>query len=298
MKKQPRYVLITPAHNEGRYVEQLVQSILAQTNRPTEWVIVDDVSTDETSQIVKQYGEKYDFIHYHRVEAVTHATYYSRKIIVWHEGYEQICEKEYQYIGSLDADITLPTDYYENMLTRFEDDPLLGIATGVYVEKIDGRLAPLISRHAESTPGGIQLFRRQCFEEVGGYRPLKYGGEDTLAEIMARMHGWKTRSYPQYQVVHHRPVGQRGRGALRAKFRQGLSDYQLGSHPLFMLAKWIRRIFLERPYFLSSSSRLVGYLWGYVFLAKSQVPEEVVYFYRQQQRKRLRNVVSANKAVE
>ena len=290
-----RYILITPAHNEEEYMEQLAESIIAQTILPVRWIIVNDASTDMTGQIAKSYSEQYDFITYHRIERGGLTTYYNRRTNVWLEGFRQIKDENYDFVGSLDADITLPPDYYENILTRFKDTPQLGIATGVYVEKVGGALAPLIHRHHESTPGGLQLFRKQCYADIGGYRPLNYGGDDTLAEIMARMKGWKTRSFPQYQAIHHRPIGQRGAGALRAKFRQGLTDHQLGSHALFMAAKWIRRIFLERPFFLSSTARLIGYMWGHVTLRKSEASRDAARFYRQEQLSRLFSFVSCRK---
>ncbi|MBN2133427.1 MAG: glycosyltransferase [Sedimentisphaerales bacterium] len=287
MSKQPRYILITPAHNEGEYLEQLIKSVLAQTIRPAAWIIVDDASTDRTAEIAKAYCEQYDFIRYHRIEPNSLVTYYSRRTHVWLRGFEQTKQDQYDFVGALDADITLPPDYYENILHRFEQDPQLGIATGVYAEMLNGEVAPVARRHQDSTPGGLQLFRRQCYEGIGGYIPLDYGGDDSLAGIMARMKGWRTRCFPQYVAVHHRPVGQRGKGALRAKFRQGLADRQLGSHFLFMTAKWCRRIFLERPIFLSSTARLAGYLWGGVTLQRSGVSRDVVRFYRREQLRRV-----------
>jgi len=285
--RQHRYILITPAHNEEEYMEQLIETVLAQTICPARWVIVDDASTDKTNQIVKSYAEQYDFVHYHRIEPNSLVTYYSRRTHVWLQGFEQIKHEVYDFVGALDADITLPSDYYEKILAEFEKDPHLGIATGQYVEEVDGELAPLIPRDHDSTPGGLQFFRRQCYVDIGGYIPLDYGGDDSLAGIMARMKGWKTRCFPQYLAIHHRPVGQRGKGALRAKFRQGLTDRQLGSHVLFMAAKWARRVVLERPFFLSSTARLVGYLWGHMTLRKSTVPSDAARFYRQEQLRRL-----------
>ena len=287
-----RYILITPVHNEEEYMEQLIETVLAQTILPSRWVIVDDASSDKTSQIAKSYSEQYDFIQYHRIESNSLVTYYSRRTIVWLHGFDQIKDEQYDFVGALDVDITLPSGYYEKILTEFEKDPHLGVATGQYVEKLDGQLAPLIPRHHDSTPGGLQLFRRQCYKDIGGYIPLDYGGDDSLAGIMARMKGWKTRCFPQYLAIHHRPVGQRGKGALRAKFRQGLTDHQLGSHILFMAAKCCRRAFIERPFLLSSTARLAGYLWGHAILQKSKVPRDVAHFYRQEQLRRLFPIIA------
>jgi len=287
MMKQS-YILITPAHNEDAFIEQLIECIVNQTIRPVRWIIVDDASSDQTGDIIRSYCERYNFIQYYYIEPKELVTYYSRRTHVFLKGYEQIKDKEYEFVGALDADITLPPDYYENILMEFKKNPQLGIATGVYVENINGILAPLVHRYHDSTPGGLQLFRRQCYDDIGGYLPLDYGGDDTLAGIMARMNDWETTCFSEYVAIHHRPVGQKGKGALRAKFQQGMTDCQLGSHILFMLAKWARRILLERPYFLSSTARLIGYLSGFVMIRKkSKVPNKAASFYRHEQLSRL-----------
>ena len=50
------YVLITPARNEAAFIEQTIESVVAQTARPAKWVIVSDGSTDGTDEIVGRYA--------------------------------------------------------------------------------------------------------------------------------------------------------------------------------------------------------------------------------------------------
>ena len=139
-----------------------------------------------------------------------------------------------------------------------------------------------------STPGAIQVFRRECYEAIGGFQVLRYGGDDTLSEIMSRMKGFKTRHFVQYQVLHHRPVGEgKGTHALTAKYRAGLSEYVLGSHPLFILAKSLRRLLLEKPIILASTVRLIGFISGYFVIRKREVADEIVRYVRKEQIQRL-----------
>ena len=157
---------------------------------------------------------------YLRIERGSIETYYSRRTCVFLAGYDSVKETEFDFIGALDADLTLQPEYYESILTEFERNPKLGIASGVYINKVNGRLEPVVRDHS-STPGGLQLFRRECYEAIGGYRPLPYGGDDSLADTMARMNNWQTQSFPQYQAIHHRPVGCRGgAGFWYARFRR------------------------------------------------------------------------------
>ena len=57
-----RYVLITPARNEEKHIETLIQSMIAQTVLPVRWVIVNDGSSDATAKIVESYLQKHDWI--------------------------------------------------------------------------------------------------------------------------------------------------------------------------------------------------------------------------------------------
>ena len=282
-----KYVLITPVHNEEKYIEAVLKAVIAQTIRPDRWVLVNDASTDETENIIKRFMDRYNFIEIHRPQIDNPVSYYSRRTQVFLSGYKNIKNLEYDYVASLDADLTMEPDYYESILREFDRNPRLGIATGVYIDKVDGRLRKIV-RDNSSTPGGLQMFRRECYKDIGGYIPLKYGGDDSLADINARMKGWETRSFPLYPAIHHRPVGTRGgTHILRARFRQGLAEYNIGTHPLFMLAKSLRRAFLEKPYLLGSAARFLGFWSCYLHSDKREGPTEAIAFFQKEQIGRL-----------
>ena len=88
---------------------------------------------------------------------------------------------EYHFIGNLDADITFDESYYENLLEEFQKNPKLGIAGGMLFEESNGKFMPRYLSEMRYVPGGVQLFRRTCYEQVGGYLPSRWGGEDTIA---------------------------------------------------------------------------------------------------------------------
>jgi len=134
------------------------------------------------------------------------------------------------------------------------------------------------------------VFRRECYEEIGGYKPLRYGGDDSLAEYTARMIGWQTRSFPAYQAIHRRPVGTRGgTSIIKARFYQGRIDYYIGTHVVFMLAKSLRRSLLERPFILGGLARMCGFLCSFFDGSKREVPDDVVSYVRKEQMRRLFN---------
>lgn len=287
MKKN--YILITPANNEEKFIEETIKSVIKQTILPQKWLIIDDGSTDRTGEIIEKYEAQHNFITSLKIKRDDTGTYYGHRTHVVLAGYKKAEKLKYDFLGILDADIGLESTYYENILREFDRNPKLGIASGVYIDLVKGRLqAPIRDPDGISTPGAIQVFRRQCYEAIGGFQALEYGGDDTLADIMARMNGWQTRHFPQFQVIHHRPVGRsKGTHILIAKYRMGLAEYVLGTHPLFLLAKSLRRIFLEKPIVLASTARLAGFLSGHFVVKKRDVSDEVIKFVRKEQIQRL-----------
>jgi len=204
-------------------------------------------------------------------------------------GFKKIKTIEFDYLAILDADITLPNNYYEQIFDRFRQDERLGVASGVYQDLVDGKLYRVLNDR-RSTPKAIQVFRKNCFEQIGGYLPLKYGGEDTCSCIIARMNGWKSWSFPELCVVHNKPVGTGHAGnMLKVRFRHGLNEYALGTHPLFMLLKSLRRCIKERPIISGGMARITGFLYGYCLREKRQIPDEMVRFIRKEQIGRLFN---------
>jgi poly-beta-1,6-N-acetyl-D-glucosamine synthase len=132
----------------------------------------------------------------------------------------------------------------------------------------------------------VQMFRRECWEEIDGYLPIR-GGIDAAAEVMARMKGWKVCAFPELEVLHHRQTGKETHSTAGIFFHRGLEDYHLGYHPLFFLAK-IVRYFQVRPFVIGALIMLCGYLWAGVSRKKRAVPDDLVRFLRKEQLQRLR----------
>ncbi len=290
--KTPAYIIITPAYNEEQYIEKTILSVLQQTVLPLQWLIVDDGSTDNTADIIRSYSDQHTFIQYCFREKMAGQEYFASNVCAIMEAYEKSKLLTYDFLAVLDADIVLPENYYEEILHRFSKDPALGVASGIYVNLINGKLCPVL-HDRRSTPKAIQVFRKNVFEEIGGFLPLKWGGEDTVSCVMARMHNWKVWSFPDIEVIHLRPTGTGAVNTiLSARFRQGICEYNLAVHPLFFLLKVLRRTVLAKPYILGSALRCCGYLWAVIRLDKTILPEEVVTFLRKEQ---LDRVLKGNK---
>lgn len=283
------YVLVTAAYNEGKLIENTIRSIISQHCLPAKWVIVSDASTDETDAIVARYAAENPFIQLHRITD-DHPRNFSAQADAINAGIAQLAGSEFDFIGNLDADITVAPSYFEELLSKFHEDVQLGIGGGTVHEKCaDGVFRSRPDNRLSSVAHAVQLFRRTCFQAVGGgYLPLPYGAPDTYAEVTARLKGWRVNSFPDLKVLHHRPTGSAG-GMLRGCFRQGRMDYSLGTLPLFEIFKVLRRVNLNPPV-IGAAMRLAGFIFSYCRSEKRAVPDEFVSFFRQEQNTKLINI--------
>jgi glycosyltransferase involved in cell wall biosynthesis len=289
------YVLITAARNEEAYIEKTIRSVIAQTILPVKWVIVSDGSTDHTDEIVKQYADSHDFILLLRRSA-DQVRNYGSKAKSFKLGYEQLTDLEFDFVGNLDADVSFEPTYYERGLSKFDANKRLGVVGGIRFDLYKGRFQKV--RPALNSAGGpTQLFRRQCYEEIGGYLPLRFGGVDTVAETMARMHGWEVETFYDLEVFHYRFTGTAGGGLVRAKFKAGILAYSVGYHPLFELARCASRLF-DQPPIIGAFSLLSGYCWASLKRYERQVPDDFIRYIRSEQLARLRSVLHHNGLVE
>jgi len=279
------YVLVTPAKNEEDYIEKTLASVVSQSILPRRWVIVSDGSTDRTDEIVAQYAARHNFIRLVRRESGGHS--FGSKVHAFRVGCEELHDVSYDFIGNLDADIELPNDYYEHLFRRFADDDQLGLSGGTRLDLIDGNFVKI--RFTELDIGGAyQLFRRECYEEIGGYMPLEMGGVDTVAGIMSRYRGWRVRGFPDIVVRHCRPTGIAQGNVVRLGFRTGMKRFLIGYHPLFECAKLMR---VRQPIdMVHNFCELAGFTVASVRGFKRQVPDAMVKYLRAEQLGRLKQI--------
>ena len=282
------YVLITPSRNEARFIETTIQSVIKQTVLPSKWVIVNDGSTDETASIVDRYTAKYSWIELINLPARKERNF-AAKVHAFKAGQEKVKNIEYEIIGNLDADVSLDEDHFEFLLGKFREDSHLGVAGTVFREP--GYNSETDSFEGQNyVSGQCQIFRRRCFEEIGGYFPSKAGGIDWMAVKTARMMGWKTRSFREKSFYHHRVLGTAERGVLASSFAYGKKDYILGGHPLWELFRCAYRM-TKRPYLVGGIALFAGYLAALLSRTERPVSDELMGFHRREQMVKLKAIL-------
>ena len=283
-RRRVAYAAMTPAWNEERLIGGLLAAVAAQTVPPVQWVIVSDGSTDRTDEIVQSYADQFPFIQLYRMPQA-HKRSFAAQVDAINAGYEQLRHLEFDFVGNLDADITFDTDYFERLFAVFEKEPDLGLAGGTIHEKQNGSWVERKMNRVHSVMHGVQMFRRECFDALGGYARLPHGSPDWHAEVSLRMRGWKVRSIQGLKAYHHRPNGGAG-GATWYCYRQGLADFSLGTHPLFELCKVARRL-RSKPYVLAPLAELTGFLYSYCKGDKRAVSKEFMTYIRREQLSRI-----------
>jgi biofilm PGA synthesis N-glycosyltransferase PgaC len=278
------YALMTAAYNEATHIEKTIQSVLAQRVRPQRWVIVSDGSTDGTDEIVRSYAQQHDFIRFMRMSRPPGHSFRT-KVVALQAGQKHLFEVPFEFIGNLDADITVGPTYFEDLIERFCHNPKLGLAGGFVCEEVRGEFRDRTSNRTHSVAHAAQLARRECYEAIGGYQVLEYGGEDWHAQVSANLKGWETEAFPDLPIYHHRHTGA-GTNLLRSSFRLGKLDYSFGSDPLFEVIKCALRV-PSNPIVLGGVLRLLGFAWLSLRREKRPVSPEFMSFLRAQQKARI-----------
>jgi biofilm PGA synthesis N-glycosyltransferase PgaC len=277
-----KYVVISPVRDEEAYLRFTIESMIAQTVRPSEWVIVNDGSTDGTGAIIDKYAVEHPWI-----RPVHRPNRGFRKagggvVEAFNDGLNALSARDWDFIVKMDGDLTFESTYFEKCLEKFHREPVLGIGGGVicYIENGAKRFEPCPEFHVR---GATKIYRRDCWEAIGGFWPAP--GWDTMDEVKANMLGWGTRSFSDLHLLHHRYTGTAD-GIWAGMVKNGRANYVCGYHPLFMLAKCCIRL-PKRPYIIGSIGLLYGFLTGYLKRIPQVDDVKTIGFLRRQQLGRL-----------
>lgn len=285
------YVLITPARNEQEFIAKTLESVVAQTQPPLRWVIVDDGSTDQTPAIVETFAQRYPWIQLLRLPPRENRSFAGKAHAV-NTGLSAVRSLQFEVMGNLDADVSFEPDYMQFLLDAFARDPELGIGGTPFtqVRGYDSARDSFEGQHYVAGP--CQMFRLRCYDDIGGYIAHPAGGVDWIAVMTARMKGWKVQAFAEKRFHHHRSMGTAERGRVHALFTYGEKDYYLGGSPLWQLFRGTYQM-TKAPVFAGGAALLAGYLWAALRRHPRPVSPELMQFHRREQMKKLRTVFSS-----
>ena len=256
-----------------------IASVVSQTIRPRLWVIVDDGSTDEPGRIIDEAASRYSWI-----RAIHRADRGSRRagsgvMEAFYDGYKLVPDELWEFLVKLDGDLSFESDYFERCFCAFQAEPRLGVGGGLVCTSANGITSAEFKDPEFHVRGPTKIYRRDCWHQIGGL--IRTPGWDTFDQVKANMLGWKTRTFNDIKLTHHRSTGG-AYGAWPDYVKNGLANYVVGYHPIFMFLKCIRRSF-RRPYGLAGLALMAGFFRGYLRRIPQVEDREVIDYLRRQQ---------------
>ena len=178
----PLVSVIIPAYNRERYLSQAIESVLAQSYRPIEIIVVDDGSTDNTAQTII----KYDNVRYlwQQNQGVASAR---------NKGISAACG---EIIAFLDSDDVWPQDRLTLAVRHLHKFPESGYVLGKQIMFVEpGAVAPpwvkpewlAVPQDASNT--GVLVVRKETFDRVGLFNTEYSESEDTEWLVRAKEKG-------------------------------------------------------------------------------------------------------------
>jgi biofilm PGA synthesis N-glycosyltransferase PgaC len=273
------YALVTPARDDADRLAALAPTIVGQTARPAAWVIVDDGSSDDTARIASALAGEHDWIALvstgREHDGLSEGRREGRDLLALRLGIDAL-PAGVELLTKLDADLTLPLDYFELLNAAFADDERLGMASGTRCELHDGRWMEV---HLTGTAVAAQCrtYRWACWEDVQPLEPrLGWDGVDEARAVLA---GWRTHVVPGLLFEHHRPMGRRDGTRLRGRAAEGLAAYYMGYRPSYLLVRTL--------WHMRRDPSAIAMLWGWATAVARRQPrcpdDEVRAYVRRQQ---------------
>jgi len=255
-----KYVIISPVRNEELLVEKTLQSVIYQTLRPVEWIMVNDGSEDKTEEIIRTYQQDNPWIKIINLE--DRGFYLPGKGVVetFYKGYDSISVPDWEYVVKLDCDLNFAPDYFKSIFDRFGKDPKLGIASGCTYLPINGELIKEPTQ-ADHPVGPSKIYKRECWEQINGLKPIP--GWDLADLLAAQMNGWKTACFFDLKLTHHRLTGSRRKGYWAPKHLQGRFEYRHGYSFFYTSIKSVYHLFTKLV-LIGSIAKVTGYLSAFL----------------------------------
>ncbi len=279
--KSIRHVVITPSRNDETHLRKLFNSMINQTLIPSEWIIVLHNPKETISHSLQSDFAPFKWISIVIVNDDSNRKRGAQIARMVNFGISKLSCK-WDYLSKIDADMTLPSDYFEQLFAEFSKNPNLGIASGsCYIIENGSRKKEKVSEN--HTRGGLKTYREQCYDQICGIREVD--GWDGVDNILAQMRDWETMNFSKIEVLHGRRTGSSS-GLLRGCFESGRFAYSLRYFFPFIIARSIHQMF-RKPIFFGGIFMFSGYIFGVITRKKPSLSKDEAMFLHKSQKNRL-----------
>ena len=288
-----KYVIITPAHNEEAYIRFTLDSVVAQTVKPTQWVIVDDGSTDRTRDIVQYYANQFGWIKIFVNQAGEGTREGGSKVVkAFLQGYYALGVVNFDFVAKLDADLTLPNNYFEEVGKAFQSDSTIGLCGGYISELSNGawKKHKTASYHLR---GASKAYRKKCFDQIGRL-PVTLNW-DFIDEMKAMSLGWSIRIL-DLQIKHHRRTSTLINRGLHSSFMMGKQYYKDGYDFFLAICRSVTFGLRTKPYIITSIWFMFGFLYNCWARPEKEVDPSLEAFIKKFQYARIRKALLRDKS--
>lgn len=228
-------LIISPVKNEESTIEVLINSVLNQTVRAENWIIIDDYSTDNSVKIIKKYQREFDFIKLIKSEKNSQRSTGGHIVDLVNYGLEYARKNNFEWdiLLKLDGDLEIQQkNYFEYIINEFSNNEKLGIASGS-IFYIEGKKKIIETKYLWHSHGATKFYRRSCFKNMGGLKSFK--GWDGIDHIFARHYGYITKNFPQFELRHfNRPQTRAEEGGWFGGIKRGALSYRNRAYPVIM----------------------------------------------------------------
>lgn len=280
------FYIIISAHNEEDSIVLTLESLINQSLKPKQLVIVNDNSTDNTQNLVEPFITQYDWMSLVNIVSSDKHLPGSKIINAFYKGYE-LLDNNYDVICKFDADLIFPENYLEQLANHFKSNEKIGMVSGFCYIKHNREWVLEDLTRKDHIRGALKAYRKACFLQIGKLKSSM--GWDTIDELLAKFYGWEIRTDETLHVRHLKPTGSTYNKA--AKHLQGEAMYRMRYGLVITIISALKLALKKGDYKLFQD-----YLYGYYKAKKVKkaflVSEEQGQFIRKLRWKGMMNKLS------
>ncbi len=279
------HVVVTPFRNEESCLPRSIEAMISQSILPSEWVLVDDFSTDGSKKIVEDAMSKFPWIKLVSFHANSPRSRGEKIARLFNYGVKSI-DHDWEFCSKIDADMILPEGYFRQILEEFENEENLGIASGnCFIHRRGDKVIEKVE--PSHTRGGLKTYRRECFESIGGV--MEMDGWDGIDNAICLHQGWITKNVEGLLAEQTRDTGKKY-GSLGESYKTGVKSHIMGYSWAYLVAKSIFQM-PRKPRLIGSFLILMGFIASKITRVENMGDKAVMANLRKFQRKRLKEII-------